>query len=82
LHSRDRDPTPGDLLRERLEPPMVLFEGVAQRALEWRERKRHAIAGDLDLLRLRDHHVVEDRFRFLDFGQQRVLERRRRRARG
>ena len=43
-------------------------------ALRRRERERHAIAGDLDLLRLRDDRVVEHRLRLPDLGEQRVLE--------
>ena len=55
----------------------MLLEGVAQGALVRRERERHAIAGDLDRLCLRDDHVVEDRLSAFDLREQRVLEVRR-----
>ena len=71
---------PRDLLRDRFEPGAVLLEHVAQRALVRRKRERHAVAGDLDLLRLRHDRVVEHDLRLADLGEKRVLEVAGRRA--
>ena len=65
---------PATCCADRLEPRAVLLERVAQRALRRRERERDAIAGDLDLLRLRDDRVVEHALRLADLGEERVLE--------
>ena len=59
---------------ERLEPGPVLLEHVAQRPLGRRKRERHAIRGDLDLLRLRHDGAVEHHLRLADLREPRVLE--------
>src|SRR5262249_6914267 len=65
----------GRLLRDRFQPRALLLELVAQRLLHRREGEDDAIAGELDLLRLRDHHVVEHVLVLADFGEEGILAR-------
>src|SRR5260370_35687427 len=74
LHGGYRDLAAARLLRCRLEPDSILLELIAQRALSRRERERHTVAGDLYLLRLRDHHVVENGLALADLAHKGVLK--------
>src|SRR5262249_39887373 len=76
LHADDRRFWPAELLDGRLEPRTLLFEHVLDGALPGTKGERQPIARRLDPLRLRHDRVVEDRLRILDFGEQRILERR------
>src|SRR5262249_15039243 len=61
------------LLPDRFQPGFLLLALRAQRLLDRREREHDAIAGELDLLRLRDHHVVEEALVLANFGEERVF---------
>src|SRR5262245_25182286 len=74
LHGDDGQLAAGGLRRNRFEPRALFLERVAQRPLVRQERERHLVAGDLDLLRLRDHRVVEDDLVLANLGEERVLD--------
>src|SRR5262245_12774046 len=69
LHRGHRNLAPTETLRRSFEPRARLIELLAQRTMRRQERERDAIVGDIDLLRLRNDGVVEERLAGADLGK-------------